>query len=123
MNPPFSFDQSCVFLSFRLVQPRADRDGAVRIHSTVTLLDVLNFSCFIDDDGSALRPLIFAALHVVGLQYLVRRQHFLVHIAEKRKGDSDLLGECGVGGGTVDADSEDDGVACFEFGLIRLIGL
>jgi hypothetical protein len=34
-----------------------------------------------------------------------------------------LLGECGIGGGTVDADSEDDGVACFEFGQISLIGL
>lgn len=105
------------------MQPGADGDGAVRIHGAVTLFDVLNFSCFIDNNGSSLRPLIFAALHIVGLQYLVRRQHFLVHVAEKRKRDSDLLGECGVGGGTVDADSEDDGVACVEFGQISLIGL
>ena len=107
----------------RLVQPSADGDCAIGIHGTVALLDVLNFSCLVDDDGCALSPLILAPLHVVGLQYLVGRQHFLVHVAEKGKRDSDLLGECGVGGGTVDADSEDDGVACFEFGQITLIGL
>jgi hypothetical protein len=34
-----------------------------------------------------------------------------------------LFGEGGVGGGTVNADTEDDGVAGFELGLISLIGL
>src|SRR4029077_4328785 len=46
-----------------------------------------------------------------------------VHVAQKRKGNSDLLCECGVGGGTVDADSENNCVASFEFGQISLIGL
>src|SRR4029077_262727 len=111
------------FLSFWLVQSGANRDGGGRIHRGITLLGVLDFFLLVHQDRCPLRPLILAALHVVGLQYLVRRQHFFVHVAEKRKRNSDLLGECGVGGGTVDADSEDDGVACFEFGQISLIGL
>jgi hypothetical protein len=47
----------------------------------------------------------------------------MIHIAEERKRDADLLGECGVGGGTVYADAEDYGVASFELGHISLIGL
>jgi hypothetical protein len=105
------------------VQPGTDRYRAIRIDGAVTLLHVLNFSLFIDDYGRALRPLVFAALHIVGLQNLVGRQHFLIHVAEERKGNTDLLRECGVGGGTVDADSEDDGIVCFKFGQISLIGL
>src|SRR4029077_6070283 len=111
------------FLSFWLVQSGANRDGGGRIHRGITLLGVLDFFLLVHQDRCPLRPLILAALHVVGLQYLVRRQHFFVHVAEKRKRNSDLLGECGVSGGTVDADSEDDGVACFGFGQISLIGL
>jgi hypothetical protein len=34
-----------------------------------------------------------------------------------------LLGKGGVGGGTVDADAENNGIAGFELGLISLIGL
>ena len=50
-------------------------------------------------------------------------EDFAIHVAEKRKGDADLLGKGGVGGGTVNADAEDYGVAGFELGHISLIGL
>jgi hypothetical protein len=105
------------------VQSGANRDSAVGIHGAIALLDMLDFSFFVHDDGGALRPLIFSALDVIGLQNLVRGEDFLIHVAEQREGDPDLLGECGVGGGTVNADAEDHGVACFEFSHISLIGL
>jgi len=110
-------------LRVRFMQPRADRHCAIRVHCTVTLFHVLNFSFLVDDDRCALRPLIFSALHIVGLQNLVGRKHFFVHVAEEGKCDADLLCECSVGGGAVDADSEDDCITCFELGQISLIGL
>jgi hypothetical protein len=47
----------------------------------------------------------------------------VIHVAEERKGDADLLGKGAIGGGTIDADSENYRVTCFELGQIRLIGL
>src|ERR1700735_1977188 len=108
---------------FWLVQAGADGDGAVGVHGAVALLDVLDLPFFVDDDGGSLGPLKFSALHVVGLQDLVRGEDFFVHVAEEREGDANLLCESGVCGGTVDADTEDDCVTCFELGHISLIGL
>src|ERR1700735_533053 len=108
---------------FRFVQAGADGDGAGRIHGAVALLDVLDLPFFVDHDSCALRPLIFSALSAVGFQYLGGRQDFFLHVTEEREGYANLFCERGVCGGTVYADSEDDGVACFELGHISLIGL
>ena len=110
-------------LVFRLVQIGADSDRAVRIHGAVTLLHMLNFSFLVHHDRGSLRPLVFAALHVVGLQNPVRSKDFMFMSLRRGKVTADLLCECGVCCGAVDADSEYDGVACFQLGHISLIGL
>jgi len=105
------------------MQPCADGHGAVWIHGAIALFDVLNFPLFVHDYRGALRPLEFVALDVIGLQNLIRREDSLVHVAEERERNANLLCKSGVGCGTVYADSEDDCIACFELGHISLIGL
>lgn len=94
------------------MQSGADGDRAVRIYGAVPLFHVLNFPLFVHDNRGSLRPLILAALDVIGLQDLIGRENLLVHVTEEWKRNTDLFCESGVGGGTVDADSEDDGIAC-----------
>ena len=60
-------------LAFGFVQAGADGYGAIGVYGAVALLDVLNFSFLVHHDGGALRPLVFVALHVVGLQDAVLR--------------------------------------------------
>ena len=48
---------------------------------------------------------------------------FSFEIAEQRKGDPDLFGESCIGGGTVNANTENLRAGGFEFGDIRLIRL
>ncbi len=45
-------------------------------------------------------------LLIVAFEDSIGRQHFLVHVAEEGKLHADLLGERGVGGGRIDANSE-----------------
>jgi hypothetical protein len=106
-----------------LVQAGADGERVVGIHGTFVEFDVLDFAFLVYDDGGAPRPFEIIALHGIFFQDAIIGEDLAVHVAEQRDGDADLLGEGGVGGGTVDADSEDDGVAGFELGLISLIGL
>jgi hypothetical protein len=116
------------FLSIRLtrvlfVQPCAYGYGAVRIYGAVALFNVLDFPLFVHDYRGPLRPLEFVTLDVIGLQNLIRREDFFVHVAEKRERNPNLLCKSGVGCGTVNANSQDDCVARFELGQISLIGL
>lgn len=106
-----------------LVQAGADGQRVVGIHSAVVKFDVLDFSFFVYNDGGAPRPFEIVTLHVIFFEDAIIGEGLAVHVAQERHGDADLLGECGVGGGTVYADSEDDGIAGFELGLISLIGL
>ena len=109
--------------SVLFVQPRADGHGAVWIYGAVALFNMLNFSIFVHDYRGPLRPLEFVALDVIGLQNLIRREDSLVHVAEERERNANLLSKSGVGCGTVYANSEDDCIACFQLGQISLIGL
>ena len=86
------------------VQLGANIDRVCRIDCAVAFLDVLDLSFFIDDERGAIGKLKLIIQDAVLLGDLAR------HIAEKRKCDSDLFGECGVGGKSVDADSEYGGV-------------
>src|SRR6266852_1284411 len=102
---------------------RAHGDGIVWIDGAGLFFHRLDDAFFVDDESSALRPIIFFFLDVVHFEDAVLFQHFAVHVAEQRKGDSDFLRESVVGGGTVDADAENNGVGSFELGHISLIGL
>ena len=84
---------------------------------------MLDFAFLIHDECGAFRPVVLVAFDIVGPENSVSLEHFAVHVAQEGKGDADLLGEGGVGGGTVNTDSKNDGVAGFELGLISLIGL
>lgn len=112
-----------MLLAFLVVKPRTDVDGVVWVDGTVVEFHVLDLSFFIDNDGGAPSPFVFIAIHGVFLQDAVLRENFVVHVAEERHGNADLLGEGCVGRGTVDANAEDYGVAGVELGLISLIGL
>jgi len=105
------------------VQFEADVDGVVGIHSAVVEFDVLNLSVFVHHESGAPRPLVVVSAHGILFQNAVGSEDFVVHVAEEWERDADLLRECSVGGGTVDADAENFGVVCFELGQISLIGL
>src|ERR1700687_84477 len=102
---------------------RAKSDGIVWIDGAGLFFHRLNHAFFVDDEGGALRPIIFFFLDVVHFQDAVLFQHFAVHVAEQREGYADFLRESVVGGRTVDADAENDSVGSFELGHISLIGL
>ncbi len=84
----------------------ADRYGGVGVDGAVAFFDVADDAFFIDDDVSALGPLVGLVLHVIALQDAVGREHLVVHVAEEREVDADLFGEGGVGCGTVHANAE-----------------
>lgn len=89
-----------------------DADGlrVVGVDGAVAFLDVTDDSLFVDDDVGPLRPLEFLALNIIGFQNAVSGEHFVIHIAEEREADADLLGEGGVGGRTIDANAENRGI-------------
>jgi len=97
------------------VQGGADSEGRVGIDGAVTFVDQLDDALLVDDDVGAKGPLVGLVLNVVPFQDAVGLEHFAVHIAEEREGDTDLFGEGGVGGGTVQADAEDFGVRGVNF--------
>jgi hypothetical protein len=105
------------------MQPGAHRDGCIRIHGAIVLIDVLNLSVLVHDERGALRKLVIIAFFVVSLQNPILFQDFSVHVAQEGKGHADLLGEGGVRGRRVNANSEYDGIARFQLGQISLIGL
>jgi hypothetical protein len=89
------------------VEFRAHCQSVIGIYGAVTFLDVLNYSVFIDNDVGALCPLVGLIFLVVSFEDAVRGEHFLVHVAQQRKLDADLLREGSVGSGRINADSED----------------
>lgn len=106
-----------------VVQPHANRDCRIRVHGAIVLFDVLDFAVLIHDERGAPRKLVLVSFLFVILHNPVLFQDFPVHVAQEGKGHANLLGEGGICGGGVDADSEYDGVACFQLGQISLIGL
>jgi hypothetical protein len=93
--------QAALLRGLLLMQVRAHRHRGIRIDGAVAFLDVLDDSFFVDDDVSALRPLVGLVLDIVALENAIGGEHFLVHVAEQRELDVDLLGEGSVGSGTI----------------------
>jgi hypothetical protein len=88
------------------VQVGTNRYGSVGIDGAVAFFDVANDAILIDDDVGALRPLVGFLLHVISLQDAVGGEHLVVHVAEKREINVDLLGERGIGSRTIHANAE-----------------
>jgi len=88
------------------VQVGADRYGSVGIYGAVAFFDVTDDAILIDDDVGALRPLVGFLLDVISLQDAVGGEHLVVHVAEKREINADLLGEGGIGSRTIHANAE-----------------
>ena len=108
-----------------LVQVGADGHSRVGIDGAVAFFDVLDDAVFVDDDVGALRPVVGFVLDVIALEDAIGGEHLFVHVAEEGKLNVDLLGERGVGGGTIHAYTEDFRVggvdlACGESSLDRL---
>src|SRR5712664_376308 len=101
----------------------ANGDRIVWIDGAGLFFDGLDDTFLVDNKSSALRPIIFFFLDVVHFQNTVLFQHFAIHVAKQGEGDPNFLRESVVGGGTIDANSKDDRVRCFELGHISLIGL
>ena len=110
-------------LSGLLVQVQADVHGAGRVYRAVILHNVLDHTLLVDHEGGAAREFVLIHFQIVGFEDAIGFQYLVIHIAEERKGDADLLGKGAVGGGTIDANSENYCVTCLELGQIRLIGL
>jgi len=90
------------------VQGGAHGQGGVGVNGAVAFFDKLDDALLVDDDVGAESPLVaFVILRrIVGFQDAVGLEHLAVHVAEEWEGDADLLGEGGVGSGTVYTDSE-----------------
>jgi hypothetical protein len=86
----------CLFF----VQPGADGDGPVGIHGALAFLHVLDQAFLVDDKSGAV-----GELHLF-VEDSVVLGDFAVHVAEKRIGETELLGEFAVRGRAVDADPE-----------------
>lgn len=65
---------------------------------------------FVDDDVGPQGPLVGFVLDVVALEDAVGGKHLVVHVAEKREIDVDLLGEGSICSGTIHANAEDCGI-------------
>jgi hypothetical protein len=100
------------------VQVGADRQGVVWIDGGVALFDVLDDAVFVYDDVGPLRPLVGVALNIVALEDAVGGQHPLIHIAQKRELDVDLLGEGGIGRGGIHADAKNFRIGGINFAAV-----
>jgi hypothetical protein len=99
------------------VQGGAHGQGGVGIDGAIALFDKLDDALFVDDDVGAQGPFVaFVILcRVVGFEDAVGLEHLAVHVAEEREGDADLLGESGVGRGTIHTNTEDFGIRGVDF--------
>ena len=101
-----------------LVQVRANRQSVVRIDRGIAFFDVLDNTVLVYDDIGALSPLVGITLNVVAFKDAVSGQHLLVHIAQEREFDVDLLGESGVGRGRIHTDAEDFRIGGINFAAV-----
>ncbi len=83
------------------MQGSAHGESRVGVDGAVALFDKLDDALLVDNDVGAQSPLVGLILNVVALEDAVGLEHLTVHIAEEREGNADLLGERGVGGGTI----------------------
>jgi len=88
------------------MQVEAHRHGGVGIDGAIAAFDMANDAVLIDDNVRAESPLVALALHIVGLQDSVAREHLAVHIAEEGEFDADLFRESRVRSGTIHAYAE-----------------
>lgn len=95
-------------LSVVLVQICADGYSAGRVNCRRVEINMLDGPILVDDERSAPREFVFVSIHGIGADDSILAQHFTVHIAEQRKRDANLLRKCGVRGGAVDADAENN---------------
>jgi hypothetical protein len=92
------------------MQRRARGQRGIGIDGAVASFDESNHALFVDDNVGAECPLVGFLLDVVALQDAVRSQHLVVHVAEKREINANLLGERGIGCGTIHANAENCGI-------------
>ena len=85
----------------------AESERGVGIDGAVALVDKPDDALLVDDDVGAHSPLIGFIVHVVAFENAVTSEHLAVHVAEERERQADLLGESGVGRGTIQADAKD----------------
>jgi hypothetical protein len=89
------------------VQSGAHGKGGVGIDGAVAFINQLDDALLVDDDVCAQGPFVGFVILVVAFEDAVGLEHLAVHIAEEREGDADLLGEGGIGSGTIHTDAED----------------
>jgi len=92
------------------VQGSAHGEGRIGIHGAFVRFHELDNALLVDDDVGAHGPLIGFIVHVVAFEDAVTSEHLAVHVAEERESDADLLGEGGIGGGTIQTNSENFGI-------------
>ena len=90
-------------------------DDRRRIDRDVSFVNVTNDAFFIDQESGA----ISKALLLIKNTIIFDDGSF--EVAEEREGDSDLLCEFAVGGNTVNTETKNLSVGCFEFSDISLI--
>jgi len=100
------------------VQIEAHGHGVVGVDGAVAGFDGADDAVFVDDDVGAQGPLKSVAVDVIGLEDAVGSEHLMVHVAKQGKLDVDLLGEGGVGRGTVHADAENCCIVRINFAAI-----
>ena len=87
-----------------MVQVGADVDGVGGINRAVAFLYVRDLALLVHDKRSAVGKLKLIVQDAVLFRDLAR------HVAQERELDTDFLGERGVGGRSVNADTQDGGV-------------
>src|SRR5437773_7753464 len=91
--------------------------SAGRIDGFVAFLDVLDDAVFVDYERSAI------AVAALFIEDAVVFYHRVFYVAQDRKSNAVLFRELRIGKGAVDAEAENLGIICFEFGDISLIRL
>jgi hypothetical protein len=89
------------------VQRSAHGQSGVGIDGAVTFVNQLDDALLVDDNIGAQSPLESLVVLVIAFENAVGLEHLVIHIAEEREGNADLLGEGGVGSGAIHTDTED----------------